>query len=443
MTGTAAVIGGSVAGLLAARALSQRFERVLVYERDELSSEPRPRKGVPQARHAHVLLAAGAKALRGLLPGLFDDVAAHGGFSFDMGQDNNWFHFGSWKRRFACGVEVNVQSRDLLECVVRRQVLRAANVELCRASVVGVDWESGKPCVEADGRRDEFEFLVDASGRASRLPDWLEKAGFQRPREDSVRVDVTYTTACFRPTRERDFRALLIYPNPPGERRAGAILPIEGGSVLAGVFGWCGERAEPNDASVMAYARSLPQPEVSEFLEHAERISDFSSYHFREARLRHYEELAQFPACTVVLGDALCSVDPVFGQGMTVAALSAQILEACANDASLDCAALADAFRGRVSDAWKTAWLLSTGEDFRYAEVTGTRPLGTALSHWYTRHVQKLTAFDDDVYRRFARVMHLLDSPAALFHPSVLGKVMLAAAMPERSVLRRPRDGAR
>jgi len=428
--------------LLAARALGERFERVLVYERDELASEPMPRKGVPQARHPHVLLAAGAEALSELLPGLFDDVAAQGGFRLDMGRDNNWFHFGSWKRRFECGIEVNVQSRDVLECAIRKQVLRADNVELCRASVAGVDWENGKPRVEADGRREEFDFLVDASGRASRLPDWLEKAGFPRPREDTVRVDVTYTTACFRPRRERDFRALLIYPNPPGERRAGGIFPIEGGVVLSGVFGWCGERAEPNDASVLAYARSLPQPEVAEFLEHAERISEFSTYQFREARLRHYEELAQFPACTVVLGDALCSVDPVFGQGMTVAALSARILEACASNHCLPDTAVAASFRKRVSAAWKTAWLLSTGEDFRYAEVTGERPFGTAFSHWYTRHVLKLTALDDDVYRRFARVMHLLDSPAALFHPSVLGKVLLAAARPERSVIERPRNGA-
>jgi 2-polyprenyl-6-methoxyphenol hydroxylase-like FAD-dependent oxidoreductase len=345
---SAAVIGGSLAGLLAARALSKRFDRVLVYERDELADEPRARKGVPQARHVHVLLAAGAEALSDLLPGLFEDVASYGGFTLDMSRDNNWFHFGSWKRRVTCGLEVHFQSRDLLEYVIRKHVLSAPNVELCLAAVDKVDWESGKPRLEAAGAREEFDFLVDASGRASRLPEWLEQSGFERPREDSVRVDVTYTSARFRPRREQDFRALLVYPNPPRERRAGGVFPIEGREVLSGVFGWCGERAEPNDDSVMQYARSLPRPEVAEFLEHAERISEYSSYQYREARLRHYEELAAFPPRTVVLGDALCSVDPVFGQGMTVAALSARILERCANDSTLDSVALAEKFRRSV-----------------------------------------------------------------------------------------------
>lgn len=421
--GVAAVMGGSIAGLLAARVASDHFERVLLFERDDLSDAD-ARKGAPQAHHVHVLLAAGSALLQRFFPDLFAGIAAQGGRYVDMSQHNNWFHFGVWKRRFECGVRSHAQSRLLLEAELRWRVLALPNVQLRRASVDGVGWPARSPQLLVGEERVDVDFLVDASGRGSKLPAWLEAAGFQRPREEAVVVDVTYTSAHYEFTGERDWVGVLVYPQPPQGKRAAVVLPTETGKVIVSLFGWCGERAESSDEAFRAFAESLPQPEVAWFLGRARRVSEFRQYRYREARLRHYEELPRRPAATIALGDSLCSVDPVFGQGMTVAALSAEVLERCLAE---DAGDPARAYWSRIPAAYRTAWQLSTGEDLRYPQVVGRRPFGTGLSHWYTGHVHRLASVDDDVYRRFARVMHLLEPPAHLFHPSVLGKVMLSA----------------
>ncbi|MGC4094297.1 MAG: hypothetical protein QM756_41590 [Polyangiaceae bacterium] len=436
----AAVVGGGIAGLLAANVLSEFFERVVLFERDELPDAPAPRKGVPQARHVHVLLAAGASVLDELLPGLFDDIAALGGFDGRHGARQQLVSL----RHLEAAHRVR---RQRAHAEPRCAGARATHASAGRAAGVASpchgrarDLGKCKPRLEFAGERQEFDLLVDAAGRGSRLSDWLEASGYARPREEKVRVDVSYTTARYRPRRERDWQALLVYPHPPAERRAGGVFPIEDGVELGGLFGWCGERAEPNDAAFADYARSLPQPEVAEYLEHAERVSDFSTYLYREARWLHYEELGRSAPRTCALGDAVCSVDPVFGQGMTVAALSARLLRDAARAAQAEAARFAPQFAKRLPSVCQGAWLLSTAEDFRYPQVGGKRPFGTPLSHWYTRHVHRLCGRDDDVYRRFARVMHLLDSPASLFHPSVVGKVLLAAARGDAGVAERPRS---
>jgi 2-polyprenyl-6-methoxyphenol hydroxylase-like FAD-dependent oxidoreductase len=417
----AAVVGGSVAGLLAARVSSSAFERVLLFERDDLS-EPGPRKGVPQANHSHVLLGAGSAVLSRLFPGLFAAIGQAGGLDVDMSLYNNWYHFGRWKRRFESGIRGHLQSRVLLEAELRQRVLALPNVLPRRGSVESISWPAGRPQLSVDGERIDVDFLVDASGRGSKLPEHFAAAGFERPREDSVVVDVMYTSARYARSQKRNWLGILLYPTPPHDKRAGAVLPLENGEVIVSLFGWCGERAGYDDAAFRAFAQTLPQPEIAEFLATATRTSDFHRYHYREARLRHFASLSQRPARTIAIGDALCSVDPVFGQGMTVAALSAEVLEQCLREPADDPSA---SFWARVPAAYRTAWELSTTEDFRYPEVSGHRPFGTRLAHWYTAQIHRLTSSDDDVYRRFAKVMHLMSPPSHLFHPNVLRKVLL------------------
>ncbi len=435
MARVAAVIGGSVGGLIAARVLSDRFERVLLFERDDLSLAG-PRKGAPQAHHVHVLLAAGGAVLERLFPGLFDAIAAAGGQYVDMSQHNNWFHFGVWKRRFESGLKGHSQSRVLLEQALRARVLSLPQVEVRRQSIDEVTWPSARPELRSGAERTVVDLLVDASGRGSRLPGWLEAAGFSQPRSERVKVDVTYTSARFRSRRPRDWTGILIYPEPPAERRAAAVVPVETGELVVSQFGWCGDSAGANDADFLAFAASLPRPEIAEFLRGAERVSDYKQFHYREARLHHYAEMTRRPPATLAIGDALCSVDPVFGQGMTVASLCGEVLERSLAEASSDVAAT---YWARVPAAYRVAWALSTGEDFRFPDVEGKRPFGTGLGHWYTGHVHRLTSSDEDVYRRFARVMNLLAPPAHLFHPSVVGKVVWSSLRGRRPAGERPR----
>lgn len=430
-----------MAGLLAARALSEHAQRIVVYEKDELPHEPSPRKSVPQGTHPHVLLAAGAHVLERWFPELFEQVSAAGGLHADMSAANNWFHFDTWKRRFDCGVGVHFQSRPLLEYEIRSQVERLPNVEFRRARVVGACWpDAGRPRLDFEtGASMDLDLLIDASGRGSKLPTWLTENGYDPPRVEEVVVDVSYTSASFEPLTPRDWQGMLIYPSPPDGRRAGGALPIEGGRLLVSMFGWCGEHAELDDASFIEYAQSLPRPDIANAVRDSRRVSAFSSFKYRSARRLHYSRLRRFPAGTCVIGDALCSVDPVFGQGMTLAALCADLLERCARECGGLPGPTASRFQARALGVCETAWMLSTTEDFRYAEVRGQRPFGVGFSHWYTAHVHRLVGADDDVYRRFARVMHLLEPPTTLFHPSVVAKVVRASIRGAPATLDRPR----
>lgn len=214
------------------------------------------------------------------------------------------------------------------------------------------------------------------------------------------------------------------------------LLPIEGGDVLVSLFGWCGESAPATDAGMQEYAGTLPQQEIAEFLKSAERKTDFRTFHYKEARRLRIDR-RPLPPRTCLMGDALCTVDPVFGQGMTLAALQAYELSKCF-EGSTDLGRSAREFNRNALRATDTAWLLSTGEDFRYPEVKGKRPPGIAVSHWYTRGIHRLVAQDDEVYRRFARVMNLLAGPLHLFHPRVATKVLLSSLRPPKPVVKRP-----
>jgi 2-polyprenyl-6-methoxyphenol hydroxylase-like FAD-dependent oxidoreductase len=422
---------------VAAQVLSRHFDRVVLTDPD-LPEEVATRKGAQQVRHAHVLLARGASILGDLFPGLFDELSTLGGTRLDMSGANNWFHFGTWKRRFSGGVEVHFQSRVLLEETLRRRVLALPQVEVAPEMVRDVDWLGGLPRVRLNGEWTPCDLLVDASGRGSKMPGWLEDARYPRPSETAIPVRVTYTSASFRPDQAPDWGGILVYPTPPNEKRAGGALPIEGGEQLVSLFGWCGEQAQPNDVSYLEFAHSLSSGELAEFLSRAKRTSDYSVYHFKEARIRHYELIERFPPRTLVLGDALCSLDPVFGQGMTIAALAVETLAKLMDKCGGNLDQLSLEFRRAVPSSYADAWQLSTTEDFRFPEVAGERPTGTAFAHWYTRHVHRLTSVDENVARRFAKVMNLLEPPSHLMHPSVMKSVLSNALFPVPSRLARP-----
>ncbi len=355
-----------------------------------------------------------------------------------MSQQNNWFHFGSWKLRIDARVPVRFQSRLLLEHEIRADVLKLNKVTLRTSPVTKVDWSGNHPRVlDKKGTFEDFDLLIDASGRGSRMPAWLQESGYLTPEVEEVEVGVTYTSALYRPRNPRDYQALLIYPDPPHGRRAGGVLPVEGGNALVSLFGWCGEHAQVSDEGMLEFASTLPQPEIADFLQDAERLREFAVFRYKSARRLRYDKLRRFPPATCVLGDALCSVDPVFGQGMTLAALQAQLLESILKKAS-DPSEAARQFRKDSFEETKTAWLLSTGEDFRYPQVRGKRPFGLGVTHWYTAKVHQLAGSDPDVYRRFARVMNLLSGPEALFHPRIVTKVLRASLLPPKRVLTRP-----
>jgi 2-polyprenyl-6-methoxyphenol hydroxylase-like FAD-dependent oxidoreductase len=435
----AVVIGGSMAGLVAARVLAPHFERVTLIERDLLPDGPEARKGVPQIRHVHVLLKRGETIIAQYFPGVLDELRAAGSNCIDMAGDTRWFHFGDWKPRFKSGMEFYCQSRPFLEWKIRNRVAATSGVEILegaeaksfltdasRSRVTGV-----MVARKSDADRGEAlaaDLVVDASGRGSRTPAWLSALGVPAPEESVIKVDIGYATALVRPPPDpaRDWKALFVYMRPP-QTRLGVIVPVENGMWMVTLVGWFGDHPPGDRQGFVEFTRSLPTLELYEAIKDAEISSPIAIHKFPSNRRRHYERLARFPDGLAVVGDALTSFNPIYGQGMSTAALGAATLDACLRaQAALGggLSGFSRRFQKRLARLIDVPWMTVTGEDFRYAQAEGRRPVWIQALNWYTGRVYRLAQQDERVSRRFLQVMHLMKHPAVLFEPYVLRRVL-------------------
>jgi 2-polyprenyl-6-methoxyphenol hydroxylase-like FAD-dependent oxidoreductase len=435
----AIVVGGSLAGLLAARVLSDHFENVTLIERDHIADAPGPRKGVPQGRHAHGLLLKGELIMAQLFPDLVPSLKLDGAVPVDMGLDFRWHHFGVWKARFDSGVKGSLLTRPFLEWHVARRVRAIRNVAILNAAVT-------QPAVDAQGNRVigvelqpaanssrllPADLVVDASGRGSQTPRWLESVGYARPAESVVKVNVMYASRLYRrPSKPTDWRGMFVIPRAPLKRMA-AIFSVEENRWLVTLGGLFNDHPPTDESGYLKFAASLPVPDVQEAISTAEPLTPIVTHRFPSNLRRHYEQLSHFPEGLVVMGDAVCSFNPIYGQGMTVSALEAMELNAALKQMAVRSAGLTGLprlFHSRIGKIVDVAWRLATSEDLRYAEAEGKRPPGTAFLQWYTGRIHERCSYDTDLCRRFYRVMHMLDAPESLFHPSVVARIVRAAA---------------
>ena len=442
----AVVIGGSMAGLLAARVLADYFTQVTIVERDPLPETVAPRKGVPQGRHAHGLLGMGQQIMGHYFPGMFEELRAQGATPVDLGKDTGWFQAGCWRARVDSGMVASLQSRPLLEAALRRRVRALPNVRfLCEHSVTGLLTNAARSQVTGVQVQPlggaaitvPATLVVDAGGRGSQMPHWLEALGFPRVAEAHVKMDVGYTTCFVRrpPGFAPDWKMLILIPQPPHETRMGLLLPMEDDGWMVSLVGWLRDYAPTDQAGFLEFARSLPVPDLYQAIKDAEPITPITMHKIPSNQWRHYEHMARFPEGLAVLGDALCSFNPTYGQGMTAAALDVQVLDTClrAQTRSGSLAGLADRFRRKVAGAVATPWLLATVEDFRYPQTTGQRPPPTGFLHWYLDKLYRATAHDPRLVKQFLLVMHMHRSPAALFVPHIAWRVLTTRARRHRA----------
>lgn len=430
----AIVIGGSMAGLLAARVLSDQFERVTIVERDRLPEETANRKGVPQGRHAHGLLPRGHMILERLFPGLSGDLVSRGAIPGDVSAESRWYQPGGYRVRFETGRKGLLMSRPLLEGGVRRRVRALPNVAVLEEhAVTGLLSDEAKSCVvgvtvkrRAEGTVAETldaDLVVDAGGRGSRAPVWLEGMGYDRAPEERIEIGVGYTTRMYR-RRPEDLpgtKLVIVQPTPGRGRRMGAMFRIEDERWMVTLGGWLGERAPSDEKGFIEFARSLPAPEIYDTIKDAEPLGEAVKYNFPANLRRRYERLSRFPEGYLVIGDALCSFNPIYGQGMSVAALEADTLEGCLEDGV---EGLPRRFYRSVSKVLDTPWKLAAGADFAHPGVTGNRDRATGAINWYVGHVQRAATRDEAVCRALVLVTGLLAPPEALFHPKIALRVL-------------------
>jgi len=436
----AIVNGASLAGLLTARVLAEHFEHVTIIERDTLPDGPDPRNGVPQAVHAHGLLAQGLRIISDLFPDLPGEMVAGGAIEDDIAV-LAWHQFGVWKKHITTGIRGMFFSRAFLDWHLRKRVAAIPNVTIRdRHHMLGFALEAGTRRMRGvhvlapDGMRTSLpaDLVIDASGRCSSSPRNLEELGFRRPPETEIKVAVGYATRTYRRAGWPGWKAMLVTPTAPAGRRMGVLFPLEGDRWIVTLAGWLGDHPPVDEAGFLEYARQLPVPHIHDHLRASEPLSPIGVHRFASSLRRHYEQIRQ-PEGFAVLGDAVASFNPVYGQGMTTASLSVMELSACLaaqRDRNAPARAMTDELQRRVSRVVDRAWMVSAGEDFRYPEVPGERPAGTALINAYMAHVHRLAATDEKVLTAFYRTSHMLDRPEALFHPAIAWRVLASLIWP-------------
>ena len=379
------MVGGSMAGLLAARVLSDHFGRVTIIERDRFSEGPAPRRGVPQAHQLHVLLKRGKVILERHFPGLGEELIFAGAPVVDMANDLAWLTPAGWGTRFPSELVLIAFSRDLLDFSVRRRLAARGSVRFLEEHDVAglLPGAGGVAGVRVRSRTSEemrADLVVDAAGRGSRAPRWLEEVGYAPPEETAIDAHLGYASRLY--GRPPNFRAgwqgVYVQVAPPDFTHGGVLFPIEGDRWMVTLVG--GDRNyPPTDVAGFAdFARSLRTPAIHEALEGAEPLTPVRRYRATENRRRHYERLSRMPDNFLITGDAACTFNPVYGQGMTTAALGAEALEACLLERGVAkggvLTGLSKRFQGKLAKVNAAPWILATGEDYRYRGTEGGTP---------------------------------------------------------------------
>jgi 2-polyprenyl-6-methoxyphenol hydroxylase-like FAD-dependent oxidoreductase len=447
----AVVLGGSIAGSLAARMLADRYEQVTVIDRDVLSGVTGPRHAVPQGHHIHALLARGQQIFEELFPGFTAELIACGVPIGDFGTSLSWYFNGQMIKKTETGLVCVAAGRPLLEYHVRRRVQALPNVTFReRTDIRGLVASANQRRITgvrvpgpAGGAAEEVleaDLVIDTTGRGSRTPRWLEELGYKRVEEERVTMDLTYTTCDYRSPLPVDpiGADIAIIPVATPAIRRGAIfarLPDRYAISLTGILG---DRPPTDYPRFLEYVRSLPVPEIYEAVRDAEPLGKPATFRFPASVRRRYERLADVPDGLLVMGDAACIFNPVYGQGMTVAAMEAVVL-----GRHLDSRTPRPGpyFRdlARVINA---PWDMSAGADLGFPEVQGRRTLKTRMGNAYIPRLLAAAVTDGTLTDAFLRAAGLIDPPQALMRPGVISRVLFpkqAASEPPTNIVTTPR----
>lgn len=424
----AVVIGAGMGGLVAARALAAHFAEVVVIDRDACAGS-RPRKGVPQGRHAHGLLAGGSDALERLFPGFGAALCAAGGLAGDVHGDSLWFLHGGFLASAPGPLRGYLASRPLVEHVVRGKLLALPNVTprfdtAVRGLVfdpagllvqgVEVDGPEGRGVIEA-------ALVVDASGRGSKLPTWLATAGWPAPEEETIPAEIAYTTQYFRhsPGHFGGRRVVVVGADRP-LWRAGVALLTEDDRWIVTLAGYRGDAAPADPEGFAAFAASLPTPELGRLVATAEPLSGFETFRFPGSRRRRYERLDRLPAGVLAFGDSVCSFNPLYGQGMSVAALQAiELGEALsAGDRHL-----AHRFHAAAARVAETPWRMAAGADRAHPQLAAGADRAQRFFNWYIERLHWAATTDPVLAALFLSVANLKAPPEAILAPSALARI--------------------
>jgi 2-polyprenyl-6-methoxyphenol hydroxylase-like FAD-dependent oxidoreductase len=450
----AIVIGAGMAGLLSARVLADFFDHVLIIDRDQLPDGPLPRKGVPQSHQLHNLLVRGWRILQELFPQLTTELPAAGANLIEWPADLRWLGRAGWSPRFSTGLQTYSASRYLIEWKVREQVHKLPNVSFlqnhrvttllanaAQTHVTGVQTQpyrsnqsasntadTDQPADGAKTTRDIFaDLVVDASGRMTRTPQWLETLGYPQPPQSTINPYVGYASRYYTLPDGvlPDWKVLLIQSRPPENNRAAAIFIMENNSWVVTLVGVGKDYPPTEEDGFLDFLHSLTTTAAYDFVKAATPISPIYGYRIPQNRYYHYDRLSRWPENFLVLGDAVCSFNPTYGQGMTISSEGALTLQACLQHQvrtrpTGDLSGLGRRFQQQLAQVMIFPWTFTTGEDLRYPTTEGYRPdIQTKLLQWFLDGTLLYAIENRDVYKTVVEVMHMVKPPQALLRPDI------------------------
>jgi 2-polyprenyl-6-methoxyphenol hydroxylase-like FAD-dependent oxidoreductase len=415
--------------MLAARVLADHVP-VTIVERDALPDGVHARRGLPQASHLHTILGRGMSLLEQLFPGLRSELLRDGAVAVDGGTEVGWLGPFGWAAPFRRGALESIWgTRDFLDAHVRDRLRcdpRVDWIDSTRVESLAVDASRGvRGVVTADGRVLPGSFVVDATGRGSKLPDWLRSAGFAAPAETEVDSRTVYTSAFARlgAPLPKNWKIAFILGHPPQVLRGAAIGPVEGGRVLVSLATVAGEPAPEDTSGFAAFGRSLRGPFMGEVFENAEWLTPARSTRSTANRKRHYERIA-LPRGLVVMGDALCAFNPVFGQGISVAAMQAEALSRLLRRHGPHDARLGSMATRQFLRVVAFPWSMATSQDLQIPGTRGKSSPVQPLIDAYMNRVFSLSTRDGDVNFTTSRVFNLSLSPLALYAPRLFVRAL-------------------
>jgi 2-polyprenyl-6-methoxyphenol hydroxylase-like FAD-dependent oxidoreductase len=362
-----------------------------------------------------------------LFPGLLPELSEAGAVSGDIAQDSRWFNEGGCLARFRSGLGGVLLTRPVLEGCVRRRVLALPNVEAREG------YRAQGLCVSDDRRRVTgikgagadiaADFVIDASGRGSHSPEWLAALGYPKPEEERIEIALAYTTRFFRRCREHlEGDVVIVIPPTPSGKRGGVMVAQEGDRWSVTLLSHFGETPPQELDAFIEYAGTLPAPFIYEVVKDAEPVSEPETMRIPASVRYRYEKLDRFPEGHLVFGDAIASFNPIYGQGMSVAALESVELGAALADGTDQ---LAQRFYRRAAKVVDMAWATSVGNDLRMPETAGPRNSGIAIINWYMSKLLKAAHSDPIPALAFFRVANLLAPPPSILRPAVAWRVFL------------------
>jgi 2-polyprenyl-6-methoxyphenol hydroxylase-like FAD-dependent oxidoreductase len=439
----AIVIGGSITGLMTARVLSDHFDLVTVFERDRLEGRSDTRKSVPQGDHYHALHLGGQQVLIGLYPGFIDRLRRLGSVPYRYGEEVVWYRpegksymvTAVLKNPQYLGWEGHSQSRGLIEYCIRQSTLEIKNIKVEGGITVQRlrnDSSSVREVIYKDTEGIKSlaaDLIVAADGRSSRAPRWLTEMGFQPPEETNIGVDFAYSSAKFHiPASYDGPERVHVFFGPAPHFPNGAIMgEIEDRTWHLSLGGRFGDYPPSDVDGFFAFAKSIYTPRLHALIKDAELISDIKHFRFPNSVQRHYERLTAFPERFLVLGDAICSFNPIYGQGMSATALQVYELQKLLKNRAAESQGLDGLARDFFPEAAKviaTPWALTAAQDLAYPQTTGYRQPNMEESARYFAAVNQLAVEDIEVRKLVSRVFQLVEPMSVLMDEPLRSRVM-------------------